>query len=274
MLWWSNRKKNWTTTLRLLVPTIGIGLTYLPWLYLVGRTLRKHGLSEKLSVLERPRFRDLLWFYESLKGQPPIRHTAFLGLLLFLIPVLVALVYRPERRDLTVLLTLFGFFPPAVSIAASYLMQQSVFGARYLITAVVPCLLLVSMGIAGMSVRPRRVIGSLLLAWAVLSGVWFTLLPDRKVPWDTLAHYLAASKSLVYTYERHEQTPLQYHGTSTNLIDKREVEHIEDLDFYLVYRPDTVGAELQNLESHGYGVMDKYVVHGNEEIIAVHLRRQ
>ena len=97
-MWWSNRKKNWTTTLRLLVPTIGIGLTYLPWLYLVGRTLRKHGLSEKLSVLERPRFRDLLWFYESLKGQPPIRHTAFLGLLLFLIPVLVALVYRPERR--------------------------------------------------------------------------------------------------------------------------------------------------------------------------------
>jgi hypothetical protein len=35
-----------------------------------------------------------------------------------------------------------------------------------------------------------------------------------------------------------------------------------------------VGSELQNLESHGYGVMDKYIVHGNEEIIAVHLRRQ
>jgi uncharacterized membrane protein len=277
LLWWSNREKNWTTMFRFLVPTIGIGLAYLPWLYLVGRALRKHGLSEKLSVLERPRFRDVLWFYESLKGQPPIRHTALLGLLLFLIlliPVLVALVYRPERRDLTVLLTLFGFFPPAVSIAASYLMQQSVFGARYLITAVVPCLLLVAMGIAGMSARPKRVIGSLLLTWAVLSGVWFTLLPNRKVPWDTLAHYLAASKSLVYTYERHEQTPLQYYGVSTNLIDKREVEHIKDRDFYLVYRPDTVGSELQNLESHGYGVMDKYIVHGNEEIIAVHLRRQ
>lgn len=242
LLRWSNRKKNWTTTLRFLVPTIGIGLAYLPWLYLVGRALRKHGLSEKLSVLERPRFRDLLWFYESMKGQPPIRHTALLGLLLFLIPVLVAL-YRPERRDLTVLLTLFGFFPPAVSIAASYLMQQSVFGARYLITAVVLCLLLVAMGIAGMSAGPRRVIGSLLLTWAVLSGVWFTLLPDRKVPWDNLAHHLAATKSLVYTYERHEQTPVQYYGASTNLIDKREVEHIEDLDFYLVYRPDTVGAE-------------------------------
>ena len=223
----------------------------------------------KLSPLEMTLAMVLISFNELL-----IYYSQELGLLLFLIPVLVALVYRPERRDLTVLLTLFGFFPPAVSIAASYLMQQSVFGARYLITAVVPCLLLVAMGIAGMSALPKKVIGSLLLAWAVLSGVWFTMLPDRKVPWDTLAHYLAASKSLVYTYERHEQTPLQYYGVSTNLIDKREVEQIEDRDFYLVYRPDTVGSELQNLESHGYGVMDKYMVHGNEEIIAVHLRRQ
>jgi hypothetical protein len=231
-------------------------------------------LGENLFILERPRLHDVLWFYESLKGQPPIRHTALLGLLLSIIPVLAALVCRPERRDLSVLLTLFGVFPPAVSIVASYLMPQSVFSARYLITVVVPCLLLVAVGIAGMSAGPRRVIGALLLMWAILSGVWFTLLPDRKVPWDKLAQHLASAKGSVYTYERHEQTPLQYYGLSTTLIAKGEVEHIEDHDFYLVYRPDTVGTELQNLERHGYDVMDKYDVHGNEEIITVHLRRK
>jgi hypothetical protein len=110
------------------------------------------------------------------------------------------------------------------------------------------------------------------LAWALGCGIWYTLTPNRKVPWDQLAQQLASAKVPIYAYDRHEQLPLNFYGAPTRLIRRGEISRISDPDLYFVYRPSTMGSQLQVLLKRGFLIVGKYEARDlHEEIVAVHL---
>ena len=273
-IWRSSRHKNSRTAMQFLLSASVVGICLLPWLYLVGEAARaKHGLSENLKSFSRPTLRDIAWFYEKLIGQPPIRHTAMLGAVMFLIPLALCLFLRSDRRQLIRELLFFGFFPTIVSVTASYLLPQSVFDPRFLVTVAVPCLILVAIGIMAMKGLPRRALAVILLSWSAVSGTWFALLPDRKVPWDRLAAQMLVEPVPIYTYEPHEHTPLDFYGAkNTMLPSPAEITQIPEHEFYLVYRPSTWRGEdpAAVLRLRGFYVSARLEAHDiHEQIIAI-----
>lgn len=254
-----------------------VGLCLLPWAYLVhGAMQEKHGVMQNLQDRTLPKLQDIAWFYESMKGQPPIRHTAAIGTILFVIPVLLAFGARAGRRHLAAMLAGFAIVPTIASILGSYVMSRSLFHPRYLIITVVPSLLLVGLGLGRASGRPTRVLTGAVISWALVSGLWYTLLPNRKVPFDRLATQLASSGRPVYTYGPHEQLPLQFYGLRTRQVPNDEPVGIDDKDFYLVYRVNAAHLrDLERLLRRGMSIVNTYDARDpHEEIVAVHLRRR
>lgn len=155
-------------------------------------------------------------------------------------------------------------------------MSRSLFHPRYLIITVVPSLLLVGLGLGRASGRPTRVLTGAVISWALVSGLWYTLLPNRKVPFDRLATQLASSGRPVYTYGPHEQLPLQFYGLRTRQVPNDEPVGIDDKDFYLVYRVNAAHLrDLERLLRRGMSIVNTYDARDpHEEIVAVHLRRR
>jgi len=274
MIWWGRRHRNWSTATTFLLSASVVGVCFLPWLYLVGEAARaKHGLYENLKFFSRPTAREIVWFYEELKGQPPIHHTALLGLALFLIPLTVCLFLPSHRRPLAQQLFLFGFFPTAVSVVASYVLPHPVFSPRYLITVAVPCLILVAVGIMAMNGAARRAFAVILVSWSAVSGTWFALLPDRKVPWDRLAGQLLVEPAPIYTYELHEHTPLDFYGAKNTMLPSPEqITNVSQREFYFVYRTSTWRGDdpATMLGLRGFSVVARFEAHDiHEQIIAI-----
>jgi uncharacterized membrane protein len=271
---WSRDKNN--VMWRFLASCVAVGLCFLPWTYLVHAAMQeKHGVIQNLQDRTLPRLQDIVWFYESMKGQPPIRHTAAIGTILFVIPVLLAFGARAGRRQLAAMLAAFAIVPTIASIIGSYVMSRSLFHPRYLIITVVPCLLLVGLGLGRVSGRPRRALAGAVIAWALVSGLWYTLLPNRKVPFDRLATQLASVGRPVYTYGPHEQLPLEFYGLHTKQVPNDEPARIDDNDFYLVYRVNAAHLrDLERLLRRGMSIVNTYDARDpHEEIVAVHLKR-
>jgi len=275
-VWWGWKQHNRNGVIRFSSSAIVVGLLFAPWLYLVATVARTRGLSQNLRYFVPPTIRDVIWFYAGLKGQIPVRHTAMLGLIVFLLAVAGALFAKSQPRGLTQELLLFGFFPTIVSVAVSYLTPQAIFNPRYLITVAVPCLILIAIGIMALKPLPRRTLALLVLTWSIGSGAWFTLRTDRKVPWDRLATDLLSQPAPIYTYEPHEHAPLDFYGAANTMLPSQaDIVKIPQQEFYVVYRPTTWQGPTPDvvLRSRGLSAVDRIEVHDiYENILALRFK--
>jgi 4-amino-4-deoxy-L-arabinose transferase-like glycosyltransferase len=266
-------------TRRFLTSCVILALLFMPWLYGVTRAaFAKHGVAENFRAISVPAGNGVAWFYQTLNGSLPVRHAVLLGLLLFLAPVVIALARQSARREQLLILGFFAFFPTAVAFTASHLLPYSVFGQRYLITAVVPYLLLVATSIFSISALSlRRALAVIFIAWSIGAGILFVRQPDRKVRWDLLAQEIRRQGVPVYTYEQHEHRPIQFYGVnSTMLTSQEEVSAVHNPDFVIVYRNTSWRGPVRPevlFERNGFQLVNSFRAQTpSETIIASHLR--
>ena len=178
-----------------------LALLFMPWLYgVTSAAIAKHGVADNFRAISVPAGNGVAWFYQMLNGSFPIRHAVLLGLLLFLTPVVVAMAHESTRREQLLILGFFAFFPTATAFTASHVLPYSVFEQRYLITAVVPYLLLVATSIFSIpALVLRRALVVIIIAWSMGAGILFVRRPDRKVRWDLLAQEIQSQGVQVYT---------------------------------------------------------------------------
>lgn len=256
-----------------------LALSFVPWLYAITHVpAAKRGFEVlQLPFNSVPGLKDIAWFYETLDGPLPLRHSGPLGLAIFLAPASVALIRKSRQRRLFLALALFSLSPVVVAFVISHWLPQSLFGSRYFITAVVPYHLLIAAGLLSLhSAALRTGLIALILSWSLWSGSAFITMPDRKVPWDLLARQIKADGVSVYTYEQHEHRPISFYGVTNSMLhSKSDFLRISDADFYIVYRdvmwPESPKPE-EVFKERGYRVVQTFEVHDRyEKIIAVHL---
>ena len=216
----------WQRARRFLTSCVILALLFMPWLYGVTRAaIAKHGVADNFRAISVPTGNGVAWFYQMLNGSFPIRHFVLLGLLLFLTPVVVAMAHESTRREQLLILGFFAFFPTAVAFTASHVLPYSVFEQRYLITAVVPYLLLVATSIFS--------IPALVLRRALVRNYHcleygsrdFVRPPTRSKSQMGLARAGDPKPGRAGLYVRtHEDRPLQFYGVnSTMLTSQAEV---------------------------------------------------
>lgn len=277
--WAISRDKatGWPRTLQF---SKSLGLTtaaFLPWAFIAVRSeIANHGLHSNLNWIAVPSFKDLVWFYAQLNGFLPLRHAVVPAIILFLVPVALALTRRGPGREQTVGLAIFAFLPTGVAFVASRVLSFSVFDDRYLIICAVPYLLLIVFSLfSTSSARARTAVAAAILAWSAYAGTVYVRSPDRKVAWDVLAHGIARN-ARVYTNETHTELPLKFYGVDCiRLRSRKEMLNIPDEDFYFVYRDTTWQGPQPEAVFPGIGfkVVETFAVHdSHEKITAVRLQ--
>jgi 4-amino-4-deoxy-L-arabinose transferase-like glycosyltransferase len=149
-----------------------VALCFAPWVYACVRASGEGGgLAQNVGWIARPgpadaaQFLTLVhepfYFQRSSDQRPTTRAAAVAVLLLVALPVVALLLKRDgeedddeSRRDGAVgFLLFFALAPPALAFAASWVLPHSVWGARHLVVAAAPALLL--WGVALARLRPR-----------------------------------------------------------------------------------------------------------------------
>jgi len=209
---------------RFSVSTGIVMIGFLPWVGLVAYAIAQKGSAvSQISWITRPGVDDLVYFYATLSGTFPVKHSTRVGLSLFLVPVLLGLwrSHRPGGSATTArllwLLTLFAVVPPVLTFGASLVLPQSVWAERQLIIAVVPFLLLVATAVSGLRPVGLRVgVTGLMLTWAGAAGA-LAFEDMSKPPWDQLVAEVigaepAGSQSIrVFALEGFVFHPIDFH---------------------------------------------------------------
>jgi mannosyltransferase len=261
VLLWSCRSpfpERYTQARRFVFSLVLVGIAFLPWAYTVGRAASEAGavVHARLGWIEVPRFADVTWFYGMLNGALPLQNTTAVGLVLFLLPVLVAL-FGPRRQEV-IGLAVFAFFPTSVGVLVSHLLPLSVFGPRYLIGCAIPYLLMITVAVFSIP-RYRLVLASLIVGWSMLAGLYYIQRPDRRIAWDVVANRIHSFNAPVYTAEEHEGLPLSYYGVkNTVLTEQSDLQKLQDSRFVLVYRDNSWRGEKPEsiLQKRGYTVAE------------------
>ena len=250
-----------------------LGLAFSPWALVVIRAaLRKGGLQDNLAWILVPTIKDVAWFYQTLNGAIPLRHTTILGLILFMFPVAMAL--RTSRRSEIAALSVFTFLPTALAFVASHILPLSVFDPRFLIGCALPYLLMVVISICSMT-SFKRSMSVIVVLWSVWAGINYVRFPVQKIAWDVLATKIC-NHARVYTTEDYEHLPLAYYGIENALLP-RQVDPFKlgETDFFFVYREDTCHGKRPQAawSTQGCEIVDSISEHAvNETITAVHVR--
>lgn len=275
-LWRAPAPERNTQVRRLLLSLVLLGIAFAPWAYTVLRSAlgAMRELHSHIDWIEVPTFSDVTWYYARLNGTLPLRHTTILGLLLFLFPV--ALAVRGPRREKVVGLSVFAFFPTAVSVLASHLLPLSIFHPRYLIACSIPYLLMIVVAIFSIPFH-RNVLAVVLVAWSMVAGLSYVQRPDRKIAWDALASKIHGYGARVYTAEKHEGLPLSYYGIENTILKNHsDLLNLEDPSFVFVYRETSWQGEKPRaiLEKRGYTVLQSASERNlSETIIADYVRK-
>lgn len=226
-------------------------VAYLPWAQAVVEGAAKMGsFTSQIAWIGRPTIYDLAWFYSTLQGGLPIRHTTFLGLSLSGIPVFLwawaAIKYR-ERAESFRFLTWIALFPVFLTFVMSQVLNQSVWAERSLIICAVPYLLLISVAVCRLPGKAGLAVPLVLMIWAMVAGTDYVSKP-HKLPWDSLITRLAQTEAqtpvAIYTLEDFVATPLQFYaieqGTTEKLrillVDPQQLGQLHDRQFWIVYR--------------------------------------
>ncbi|HWN98200.1 MAG TPA: hypothetical protein VNS63_02915 [Blastocatellia bacterium] len=177
-----------------------IALAFSPWIYAVAREAKEKPARVNFVWNAPPRPSDFAGYYANLNGALSYRWKVVgtsLVMILFATPIIVwgARSLRSSRTQTGQRasppiafwwLMVFAVGPPVISFCASYVLTQSVWAPRYLIVAAPAYFVLVAASVFELpSKRFSIAIGSILLAWAVLSGS--TDLIDRdRIAWEPL----------------------------------------------------------------------------------------
>ena len=228
-------------------------ITYIPWaVAVVQGAARKGAFTSQIEWITRPSVFDLSWFYYSLLGILPFRHTTLLGLALSGAPVILwarSVIYHRERCEAFQFLMWFAILPTILTFAASLVLKQSVWAERSLIICAVPYMILISVAACRLPGKTGVAVPLALFAWAVVSGVHYLSQPHR-LPWESLATQIARAESganapvPIYAVEDFVAGPLQFfsaeQGTTRKLkiqrIDPKDIVQISDQHFWIVYR--------------------------------------
>ena len=190
-------------------------LCFTPWLYAVAEAARMREvlgfrLNYHIGWIQRPTVSDLVRYYAFLDGIWDFQQYRYwyllagFPLLLFSYPIVLWVRHlrdegKAENGRVTTfwLLALFAFLIPAVAFAISQLLPLSVWHDRHLIIAAVPYMLLVA--IAVNRLRPSLIKATtmvLLVGWAILAGVNYSLQRGNHIAWDALARQMSEAEPL------------------------------------------------------------------------------
>jgi predicted membrane-bound mannosyltransferase len=239
LLGWK-REKLWSFVLALLP----LGLCFLPWALAVSNAAAQRGdVFYLVTWISKPTLPELAYFYASLNGILPLRHSTLVSFLLFVAPVLLWGWYAlrhssqesPERGFLLWFLALFAFVPVLVTFVASWVLRNSVWAERQLIIVAVPYLLLVAVGanqLRRLGIRYAFVL--LMIGWAATAGLVAMAKVHKTLAWDRVAAELARSepaspaKVPIYVLEHYVGVPIEY---NLELLDNHQfqVKRIDDL---------------------------------------------
>jgi hypothetical protein len=189
-------------------------LCFTPWLYAMTEAARtREGgfrLNFHIGWIGRPKVSDLVRYYAFLDGIWDFLQyrygylLAVFPLLLFSYPIVLWVRHlkddekAEEGRATTFwLLALFAFLIPAVAFAISQFLPLSVWHDRHLIIAAVPYMLLVAMAVNRL--RPSLIKAAtrvLIVGWAILAGVNYSLQRGDHIAWDVLARQMSQAEPL------------------------------------------------------------------------------
>ena len=231
-------------------------VAFAPWAYAVaGSAAKVDVVPESLQWIARPGWAEVIWYLATLNGILPWRHTTPLGILLFGAPIAIALwrLFRSRRpasgRSLAIL-GMLSVVPIAVSLVASRLLPQSVWGERHLMAGAVPYLVMVAGAVSYIgrgSVRMALIV--LLVTWSSVAGVVGMLREEGRIPWKGLAQHMIDEEGpshpsvKVYAFEGWTAAPLEF--LFADLPDRQfdvvvtEPDLMEGARFWVVFREPT-----------------------------------
>jgi hypothetical protein len=246
---------------RLLVPMIASAAAtvaaFAPWIHLVARAAHEHGAAtDQISWMERPPLADVAWLIDRMNGPHALPRATLIGLVLFGLPLAAWLLKlsigrRYDRLAQPVLLAAFWTIPIGVTFWASHALDRPVWGARHLIVAAVPYLVLVSLAanrlIEG---RYRLVLPALLALWAGTASVeTLASAGDRSFAWDDVIARIrrqdgaGAEPIAVFTPEIFVSLPARFYGERLGgrplfVTTDEDFRHAEGGHFWVLYRPE------------------------------------
>lgn len=276
-----NRRKFWWFS----VSTVGLGLCFSPWAFLVIRAvLIREGPINGLDWIDRPGLHSLVEFFANLSGPLDFSGSTAVRLIVFGAPVIL-LVWHVLRRlrsfernfSMAVIWLFLSFaFPLAFVYVFSILSPKSVWNERYLLIVVPSFLLLTAIALDELRPAwPRRAMIAAACVWAIAGGIHFIEKGNSltRVAWqDMVARMIQAEPETakdikVYQFETNYNRPIEYYLEEFQEKRFRTVivggaGEIEDDRFWVAFREDReLERELtvrETLESKGYQVTEEF----------------
>lgn len=233
----------------------GLVLGFAPWLLAVASVAAKR---DDLGWLGVPHLWDVEYYFAKLEGPLGVSGTIELGIVLFTLPIVLLLAQswfrkREQPPPAFWLLSIAAFFPVLAVFLASYILPQSVWHDRYLIMAAVPYILLVVFSIDHLSASwIRRILATMVVSWALLSGLHEFTKPNKKVQWDRFTKAMTSApvpngsaEIKLYTFEPATFLPMRYsterQDRKFELVSVKNTEELVGSHFWVLYRDHTWG---------------------------------
>jgi len=272
---------------RLLVPMILSSVVtvaaFFPWIYLVAEAAFAHGAAtDQIAWMERPDYIDIVWLIDRMNGSQTLPKATLIGLLLFGLPIAAWLLklllgQRPSRLVLPLVLIAFWTIPIAVTFWVSHSLERPVWGARHLIIAAVPYLILVSLASSRLiGGRLGLVLPMLLALWAGTASIETLAAPgDRSFAWDRVIAKIRQQDGAgvdpitVFTPEIFVSLPARFYGDRLGgrplfVTTDDGFQHADGGHFWVLYRVELWHGDQTPralLEARGYHVGEGFAVH-------------
>ncbi|MEW6209407.1 MAG: glycosyltransferase family 39 protein [Acidobacteriota bacterium] len=281
---------------RFIFSALALGLFFSPWVYLAFRaSIAKGGLGANLSWNPRPGIGDFFWFYLNLNGPVSYRwedYGAFYKVSLGVYALLTLLFFyaitrflirlirhsKEQNRDSMIVLAVMAFLPSVLAFIASYVLQQSIWGMRYLIISSVAYFLILSVSVFDLQPRLVRTITvSSLIVWAALSG-WTELANREKFAVEPMVKQMIETETdqhiRIYTDDGIVGTTLKFYldrlgEKRFEIVYVRRFGDIDDAHFwaaFVKYRFDNKPLAQEILAEGGFQISDGYTAatHGHK----------
>lgn len=278
---------------RLLVPMILSAVATVaafgPWIYLVAEAARAQGaVTDQIAWMERPLYVDIVWLIDRMNGAQTVPRTTLIGLALFGLPIVAWLLKlligrRPDRLVLPLVLIAFWAIPIGVTFALSHSLGRPVWGARHLIIAAVPYLVLVSLAANRLiDGRLSLVLPILLALWAGTASIEAMVAPgDRSFAWDGVISRIrqhdgaGAAPITVFTPEIFVSLPARFYGERLGgrplfVTTDDGFRHADGGHFWVLYRAELWHGDQTPevlLEARGFHVGDGFVAHARAQTL-------
>jgi len=239
---------------RFFIQTFFVGACFLPWSYLVfSAALKKGGLGENLSWLEKPGFSGIFLFFAEIQGTMPIPKATTAGFLLFLPPVLLwvrQIVRQRNSEDLSIFtfLGLVSALPVTVAFLLGQILKTPVWSERYFIASAVPYTLLLAISISRIKdARLKKVFLTLTILWTLGAGAWNIFYYRKRIDWAHISNRIVQTDAApnspikIFVSEEWLRMPLQnsldeIQSGRLNVEKVNTIDDVNEKEFWFGYR--------------------------------------